>query len=63
MTEDDTFLKLKRIDLEELFIIIDNLPMAEFVVLRDTDENLRVFLKEYGWTLEAFQITVRAKYA
>ena len=62
MTEEDTFLKLKRIDFLELCEIINHLPRELIDELADNSNQKEEFLNAHGWKSIEFDKTVRQKY-
>jgi len=51
MTEEDTFMKLKKISSFELELVINELSEDEFSKIATDEFYKEKFLKKYGWTL------------
>lgn len=58
MTEEDTFNRLKRIDINSLCKILNDLPVEEYDKINNNHESRANYLKQYGWEYEDFQIAV-----
>lgn len=63
MSEDDTFMKLKKINSFQLEFIINELPQAEFDLIATNDDAKKDFLNRHGWTVKEFQDYSLKKYA
>jgi hypothetical protein len=63
MTEDDTFLKLKKVPALQLEYIIDELSEEEFKKLTIDESVKKEFLNRYGWTFEELVEYSNEKYA
>lgn len=56
MTEDETFLKLKRWPVDEMFSVIMKIPDGM------TDIDLGVFLEQYGWNYTSLMDAISNRY-
>ncbi len=53
-TEDDTFLRLKRLTYGQLTDVIKTMPYDRWLALTNNDKSIEEFLNTYGWTLDDY---------
>ncbi len=62
MTEDDTFLKLKKILFEDLKLIIESMPVEEFKITAADPKVKEQFLLNHGWTVVEYDALMKEMY-